>query len=135
MNPRSAILNPQLRVAVIGVGYLGRHHARILGAMPGVDLVGVVDVNRARAEEIAAANRTQPFLDYRDVVGQVDAVTIAVPTELHATIGGAFLGAGIAALVEKPLARSVTEADALISAARDGAVLAVGHTERFNPAV
>src|SRR5438105_3043289 len=98
--------------------------------MPGVDLVAVVDVNHARAEEIAAANRTQALFDYRDLFGKVDAVTIAVPTELHAEVGCAFLRAGVAALVEKPLARSLAEADALVAAARTGGVLAVGHTER-----
>jgi predicted dehydrogenase len=124
------------RVAVIGVGHLGRHHARILGAMPDVELVAVVDTNRPRAEEIAAANGTTAAFDHRDVMGRVDAVAIAVPTELHAAIGAEFLRAGVSALVEKPLARSAAEADALIAAASEsGAVLAVGHTERFNPAV
>lgn len=125
-----------LRVAVIGVGYLGRHHARILSALPGAELVAVVDSNRARAEEIAAAHATLPFTGYREVIGQVDAVTIAVPTELHRDIAVPFLSAGIPVLVEKPMARSPAEAEAMIAAARDaGAVLAVGHTERFNPAV
>jgi predicted dehydrogenase len=125
-----------LRVAVIGVGHLGRHHARILSTLPGVQLVGVVDTNRPRAEEIAAANRTRPFFDHADVIGQVDAVTIAVPTELHEAIGTRFLAAGVPVLVEKPLARSLAEADAIIGAAEArGLTLAVGHTERFNPAV
>ena len=125
-----------LRVAVIGVGYLGRHHARILSALPGAELVAVVDTNRARAEEMASAHATRPFTDYRAVIGQVDAVSIAVPTELHAAIAVPFLAAGIAVLVEKPMARSAAEAESMIAAAQDaGAVLAVGHTERFNPAV
>ena len=125
-----------LRVAVIGVGHLGKHHARILSALPGVELVAVVDTNRPRAEEIAAAHRTRPLFDARDLDGQVDAVTIAVPTAIHRDIARPFLDAGIAALVEKPLARSLAEADDLIAAAgRSRAVLAVGHTERFNPAV
>jgi len=125
-----------LRVAVIGVGHLGRHHARILASLPGVELAAVVDTNRPRADEIAASSRTRALYDYRDVFGHVDAVTIAVPTELHAEIGTAFLRAGIPALVEKPLARTIAEADALIqAAARASATLAVGHTERFNPAV
>ena len=72
-----------LRVAVIGVGHLGKHHARILSSLPGVELVAVVDTNRARAEEIAAAHGTRALFDYRELLGQVDAVTIAVPTELH----------------------------------------------------
>jgi predicted dehydrogenase len=125
-----------LRVAVIGVGYLGRHHARILSTLPGAELVGVVDTNQARAEEMAAAYSTRPFTDYRAVLGHVDAVSIAVPTELHRDIAVPFLSAGIPVLVEKPMARSLAEAGAMITAARDaGAALAVGHTERFNPAV
>lgn len=124
------------RVAVIGVGHLGRHHARILSTLPGVELSAVVDTNRARAEEIAAASHTRAHTDYRDVLGRVDAVTLAVPTELHHDIALPFLEAGVAVLVEKPMARSIDEADDLIAAAaRTGALLAVGHTERFNPAV
>ncbi len=125
-----------LRVAVIGVGYLGRHHARILSTLPGAELAAVVDTNRARAEEIAAAHNTRPFTDYREVVGRVDAVTLAVPTKLHGDMAVALLSAGIPVLVEKPMARSLSEADQMIAAAREaGVALAVGHTERFNPAV
>jgi predicted dehydrogenase len=125
-----------LRIAVVGVGHLGRHHARILASLPAAQLVAVVDTNRPRAEEIAAASGARAFTDYRELFGQVDAVTIAVPTELHAEIGCAFLDARIPVLVEKPLARSLAEADRLIQAAAKAAVvLAVGHTERFNPAV
>jgi len=128
-------VNP-LRVAVIGVGALGKHHARILASLPGVSLAAVVDINRARAEEIAAAHGTRPVFDAGQLDGQIDAVTIAVPTELHARIARPFLEAGIPALVEKPIARTIEEADAMIAAAAGrGAVLAVGHTERFNPAV
>jgi predicted dehydrogenase len=126
----------RLRLAVIGVGHLGRHHARILSAMEDVDLVAVVDVNRARAEEVAGATGARPLFDHRDAIGAVDAVTIAVPTELHADIGSRFLRASVATLVEKPLARTLAEADALLAASAAGrALLAVGHTERFNPAV
>jgi predicted dehydrogenase len=125
-----------LRLAVIGVGYLGRQHARILSTLPDAELVAVVDTNRARAEEIAAAHGTRAFSDYREVVDQVDAVTIAVPTKLHHDIAVACLSAGIPVLVEKPMARSPVEAEAMIAAARQADVaLAVGHTERFNPAV
>jgi predicted dehydrogenase len=125
-----------MRVAVIGVGYLGRHHARILSALDGVELVAVVDTNRARAEEIAAANRTRACFDARELSGQVDAVTVAVPTALHRDIAMPFLDAGIPVLVEKPIAATLAEGDALIAAAaRTNALLAVGHTERFNPAV
>jgi predicted dehydrogenase len=125
-----------LRVAVIGVGYLGRHHARILSALPGVELVAVVDTNEARAAEIAAASGTRPLADYHDLFGRVDAVTLAVPTRLHRDLAVPFLGAGVAVLAEKPMARSLAEADDMIAAAAaSGATLAVGHTERFNPAV
>jgi predicted dehydrogenase len=125
-----------VRVAVIGVGHLGRHHARILAALPGAALVAVVDTNRPRAREIAAVSRTEAAFDYGDVLGRVDAVTIAVPTELHHTIALPFLESGVAVLVEKPMARSVADADDMIAAAAgSGAVLAVGQTERFNPAV
>jgi len=125
-----------LRVGVVGVGHLGRHHARIFSSIAGVELVAVVDTNRARAGEIAAAHRTRALFDARDLMGQVDAVSIAVPTELHCEIARPFLASGVPALVEKPMARTLDEADALISVARaSGATLAVGHTERFNPAV
>ena len=125
-----------LRVAVVGVGHLGRHHARLLAAMDGVRLVGVVDTNVARAQEIAASAGTTAFTSWREVAGAVDAVTIAVPTDAHAEVALNFIAAGVHVLIEKPLARSVAEADALIAAAAAGGVrLAVGHTERFNPAV
>jgi predicted dehydrogenase len=125
-----------LRIAVIGVGHLGRHHARILASLPGAALVAVVDTNRARAEEIASASGARAVVDYRDLVGQVDAVTVAVPTERHHDIALPLLAAGVPVLVEKPMARSVAEADAMIAAAaKSGVVLAVGQTERFNPAV
>jgi predicted dehydrogenase len=125
-----------LRVAVVGVGHLGKHHARILSALSGVELVAVVDTNRARAAEIAAANGTRAAFESQELLGQVDAVTIAVPTELHCDIALPFLHAGVPVLVEKPIARSLEEADRMIEAAADaGVVLAVGHTERFNPAL
>jgi predicted dehydrogenase len=125
-----------LRMAVIGVGYLGRHHARILAELPDVELVGVVDTNRARAEEIATKVGTRAFGDAAGLVGQIDAATIAVPTERHHAVALPLLAAGVPVLVEKPMARSLAEADDLIAAAgASGLPLAVGHTERFNPAV
>jgi predicted dehydrogenase len=125
-----------MRVAVIGVGHLGKHHARILGTLPGVELVAVVDTNQARAEEIAAANQTRALLRPASLIGRVDAVSIAVPTEQHLAVALPFLEAGVPVLVEKPMARSLEEADAMIAAAaKSGVVLAVGQTERFNPAV
>jgi predicted dehydrogenase len=125
-----------LRIGVVGVGHLGRHHARILSSLPGAELVAVVDTNRPRAEEVAAANQTRALYDARDLAGQVDAVTIAVPTDRHREIALPFLSAGVPVLVEKPMARTLAEADELIeAAAKADTIFAVGHTERFNPAV
>jgi predicted dehydrogenase len=125
-----------IRTAVIGIGHLGRHHARILGALDGAQLTAVVDTIEERATTAAGANGARALTDYRDLLGVVDAVTIAVPTELHHQIAMPFLERGTAVLVEKPMARTLDEADALIAAARaSGATLAVGHTERYNPAV
>ena len=125
-----------IRIAVIGVGHLGKHHARILSSLPGVELIAVADTNRERALEIAAAHGTRAVSDYRELLGVVDAVTIAVPTAIHRDVALPFLKAGVAVLVEKPMARSLAEADEMIEAAADaGVVLAVGQTERFNPAL
>jgi predicted dehydrogenase len=125
-----------LRLAVIGVGYLGRHHARILSAMPGVELVGVVDRHLGRSTEIASEYGARASLDPRELMGKVDAVTIATPTATHLEIARPFLLAGVPVLVEKPMASSLAEADDMIAAAATAnALLAVGHTERFNPAV
>ncbi len=128
--------NGMLRAGVIGVGHLGRHHARILGSVDGVTLTAVVDVNGARAQEIASACGGTAFTDVGQMLDAVDLVSIAVPTEAHLDVAAQCLERGVPVLVEKPLARSVEEADAIIAAAaRAGVVLAVGHTERFNPAV
>ena len=125
-----------VRIGVIGVGHLGQHHARLLAAMDGVDLVGVCDVNRARADEIGTKFGAPAFSEARELVGRVDAVTVAVPTVAHLDVGLPFLHAGVATLIEKPIAPSVADADRLVEAAeRGGAMLATGHTERFNPAV
>ena len=125
-----------LRVAVIGVGHLGQHHARLLAAMDDVELVGVVDTRPGRAEEIATRVGTRAFSSAADVAGEVDAVSIAVPTESHVDVTLPFIDRGVAVLVEKPLAATVADADRLIDAAeRRGVLLAAGHTERFNPAV
>jgi predicted dehydrogenase len=124
------------RIAVIGVGYLGQHHARILAAMPEVDLVAVADTKPGRAAEVAVKHATAPLIDASVLIGRVDAVTIATPTVSHVEMALPFVEAGIAVLVEKPLAASLAEADRLVAAAAArGTVLATGHTERFNPAV
>jgi predicted dehydrogenase len=126
----------KLRVVVVGVGALGRHHARLLASMPDVELVAVVDRDAARAAQVAAATGTLGLGTVDELPRNIDAVSIAVPTEAHAEVAVPFLQRGIATLVEKPLARSLAEADAIVAAAAaSGAILATGHTERFNPAV
>ena len=126
----------KVRIAVIGVGALGKHHARILAGLPGAELVGIVDINEERAREVAASARVPWAVDAADMPWAVDAVTVAVPTESHLKVALPFLERGVAVLVEKPLARDESEARRLIDAAeKAGAVFAVGHTERYNPAV
>ena len=125
-----------MRLAVVGVGHLGRHHARIISALPDVELVSVVDVNASRAREIAAQYQTTASTDWRELLGAVDGVTIAAPTEVHAQIADAFLDRHVHVLVEKPMTATTAEADRLLARARErGVTLAVGHTERFNPAI
>lgn len=127
---------PALRVGVVGVGHLGRHHVRLLAGMPGAQLVAGVDLDRARAEAAVAGTGAVALTDYRDLIDTVDAVTVAVPTASHLDVACAFLERGIHVLVEKPMAASLDEADRMLAAAAVGdAILAVGHTERFNPAV
>ena len=130
-------MSGQLRVAVVGVGHLGQHHARLLAAMDDVRLVGLVDTKPGRAEEIGAKFGVPGFTHLRDLpFDRLDAATIAVPTVSHVDVALPVIDAGLAILVEKPLASSLEEADRLIeAAARRGVVLAAGHTERFNPAV
>ena len=124
-----------MRAAVVGVGHLGRHHARILGSLPGITLAGVVDSNRERAAQIAAEFGTTAFAAAAEI-GQLDLAVIAVPTESHAAIALPLIKSGVHTLIEKPIAQTVAEADELIAAAKHaGVVLAVGHSERFNPAV
>lgn len=125
-----------MRALVIGVGHLGKHHARVLASLPGVTLAGVVDTNRERAEQIAAQRGTTAYADLGEVPGKIDVAVVAVPTESHAAIAMRLVEAGIHTLVEKPVTQTVAEADALIAAAKArGLVFAVGHSERFNPAV
>lgn len=125
-----------IKTAVIGTGYLGKFHAEKLVSLDGVELVGVVDLDRQRAKEVATANKTRAYTDYKELFELVDAVTIVTPTESHCRIGLDFLSRGKDVLIEKPMAISLDEADSLIKAAKDNnAVLQIGHLERFNPAV
>jgi predicted dehydrogenase len=124
------------RVAVVGVGHLGRHHARVLASLPDVELVGVVDARIEQAEAVAEACGTRAFSDYRELLDKFDAVSVAVPTRFHRQVAGAFLERGIPAMIEKPLATTLAEAEELVAIAeKAGVPLQVGHIERFNPAL
>src|SRR5438552_4104937 len=128
-----------LTTAVIGVGHLGSQHARIHAelALEGrLQFKSVCDIDADRAGKVAAERSTDSTTDWRDLIGKVDAVSLAVPTESHCEIACALLEAGIHVLVEKPISRTLDEADLMIAAAqKTGATLQVGHAERFNPAM
>ena len=125
-----------LRTAVIGVGYLGKFHARKFAEIPGSELVAVVDVDGEVRERVAADLGVDAVDDYRKLVGAVDAVSVVVPTPAHFEVADAFLAGGTHVLVEKPITETVEQATRLIETARQrNAVLQVGHLERFNPAV
>ena len=126
----------KLRVGVIGVGYLGKFHAQKYRANPEVDLVGVADPNLAYAAEAAAACQTTLFADYRELLPNVDAVSVVVPTSLHYEVASACLEAGVDVMLEKPMTTTLAEADALIALAEQKqCILQVGHIEQYNPAV
>src|SRR5687767_11273331 len=128
-----------LRTAVIGVGHLGRQHARIHAALASEGLsqfVTVCDLDESTARSISSERDTDWTTNWRELIGKVDAVSLAVPTESHCDIACELLSRGIHVLVEKPISRTLEEADRMIAAADTGnAVLQVGHLERFNPAM
>ncbi len=138
-NQKPETRNPglPLRVGVIGVGHLGSVHARIYGELPGVELAGVADADAARAAAVAARCRTRAFPSAEALLAAgLDAVSVAVPTTGHLAVGRLCLEAGVPALIEKPLAKTLAEADALVRLSRERKVaLQVGHVERFNPAL
>ncbi len=124
------------RVAVVGVGTFGHQHARVLDAIPSADLIAVVDSDLDRAQSIADKYSCRALTDHHELGGLVDAAVVAVPTKHHAAVGVDLLESGIDVLVEKPIAPSLADADALVAAARaNSRILQVGHLERFNPIV
>ena len=126
----------QVRTAVIGVGYLGRFHAQKYAQLPAADLVAVVDASAEQRDRVAAETGCRAVPDYRDILGEVDAVSIATPTPLHYPIARECLERGIHVLVEKPITTTLEEARSLVeTAARTGLILQVGHLERFNAAI
>jgi predicted dehydrogenase len=144
-------LSKNIRVAVIGAGAFGKNHARVYSELhretqagtlpegtPGVELVGIVDADAARAAQIAGTHETRAYASIRELLakGGADAVSIAVPTKFHRQVAKEALEAGFDVLIEKPLAATLEEADEIIQlAAEHGRVAQVGHLERFNPAV
>jgi len=129
--------SPQrVRVAVVGAGEFGRNHARVYREIPGAELVGIYDNNAKRTAEVAAEFQAQIFHGLEDLRGRVDAVSVAVPTVDHASVGCKLMELGLDVLVEKPMATNLAEADALLETSRKfQRILQVGHVERFNPAV
>lgn len=132
-------IDQKLRVAAIGTGSLGRHHARNLAELAAegrVEMIGACDADAETAARVAADNGCAAFTDWRGLLGRVDMVSIATPTETHCEIACAFLSAGVHTLVEKPIALTLDEADRMIAAANaSGAKLMTGQLERFNPAM
>ena len=129
-------LMEKIRCAVIGVGYLGQFHAEKFAQLANSQLVAVVDLQRERAEKAAAQTGAEAVTDYREILGRVAAVSIAVPTPSHYEVAKAFLERGVHVLLEKPITSTLAEADELIGiAAAKGVVFQVGHLERFNPVV
>lgn len=126
---------PAVTVAVVGAGALGEHHARIYAQLAEANLVAVVDTKEERARGIASLYNCKAGTDYREILDEVEAISLAVPTRDHAAIGKAFLARGVHVLVEKPISHSVKGAELLIEAReKSRALLQVGHSERFNPA-
>ncbi len=127
----------KLRVGVIGAGAMGKHHVRIYNGLRGVELVGVVDINKKTAIEVAAEYNIEAFSDCENLLKKdLDAVSIAVPTSLHKDIALKAANCGVHMLIEKPIAESLESADAIINAARrENLKLMIGHIERFNPAI
>lgn len=126
----------RIKVGVVGVGYLGQHHARIYSKLPEVELVGVVDIVEGKANAIAAQAGCPAYQDYQALLDRVQAVSIAVPTLIHHEIALSFLRAGVDVLLEKPMTVNLNEADELIrEAEKRGILLQIGHLERFNSVV
>ncbi len=129
-------MTKRIRTAVIGVGYLGQFHAEKYAQLDNAELVAVVDLDQERAAQVAEKVGTRSCADFREILGQVDAVSIVVPTQSHYEVAKAFLEKGVHVLLEKPITNTLAEADELIRiAASMKAVFQVGHLERFNPAV
>lgn len=126
--------NRRIKVAVAGTGALGQHHARIYGELDTAELVGVFDVDTARAKEIAEKNGTRAFASMEELMAACEAASVVVPTDLHRKVAGALIEQGKHVLIEKPIAATTGEAEELVALAHKHKVIVqVGHVERFNP--
>ncbi|MFQ5693183.1 MAG: Gfo/Idh/MocA family protein [Nitrospinota bacterium] len=129
-------MSERVRAGVVGVGHMGRYHVGVYHELPQVDLVAVADLDSDKAAAMAAQYHTRPLSDYREMLGEVDVVSVAVPTALHYAVARDCLEAGAHVLVEKPVASSVEQAEELFDIARKNErILQIGHVERFNGAV
>ena len=129
-------MTAHLKAGVVGVGYLGKFHARIYADMPDVDLVGVADADAAVAQEIGSQYGASVFTDYRDLLDKVDVVSIVVPTSLHREVALPFIEAGVHVLLEKPVASTLEDASMIVDAAEQAdVILQIGHLERYNAGV
>lgn len=126
----------KIRTAVIGVGYLGHYHAEKYASLPQSELIAVCDVDAERCSEVARDYNTRAITDYTTLIGQVDAVSIVVPTPLHYNVAKVFIENGIHVLIEKPITTTIEEAEELIALAKQhNVIIQVGHLERFNNAI
>ena len=126
----------KLRVGVIGTGYLGKFHAEKYARMNDVELVGVVDIDKSQVRQVADRYATKAYTNHLDILEQVDAVSVVVPTPFHFAVSKDFLAHDIDVLIEKPMTTTIQEADELIEFAESrDLIIQVGHLERFNPAV
>lgn len=126
----------KIKVGVVGVGYLGKIHADKYARIPEAELIGVADIDKGRCQEVAARTNCQPFYHHRDLLGLVEAVSIAVPTLSHYAVTKDFLAAGVDCLLEKPITATVQEARELNTLANErGTIFQIGHLERFNGAL
>jgi predicted dehydrogenase len=132
---RDRAMGDRVRIGVVGVGHLGRHHTRLLRGLD-CELVAVADPSEAARQHAEQAYEVPAFADHKALLGKVDAVTVVVPTRLHREVASDFLAHGVDVLVEKPIARTSADGRALVDlAAKHGRILQVGHVERFNPAL
>ena len=127
---------PKIKVAVIGTGALGSIHAKIYAESKNVELVGICDIDKKTVSNLSKELKVKAFTNYKDLIGNIDGATVAVPTKDHYLISKDLLSAGIHLLIEKPITQTLEQADELLKIAKSKKlILAVGHIERFNAAV